>query len=228
MNTLTIDAITIRKDSEGRYCLNDFHKAAGGCSKDAPYRFTEGSTASGLAAILNEEFQARKTELEPLVVIHGGAKKGTYAVKELVYAYAMWISPSFHLKVIRVFEEYATNGMVMKPEVAQQAFDNPKVFMAKALMLAQETLEKYAQEIKELEHDRDHVSVRQFERELGIYLTRPQRNRLASYARNYCLNRGLPIEKEVMYVQTPYYQGDAEVNIYPVEALRYARDLVLG
>lgn len=53
----------------------------------------------------------------------------------------MWISPSFHLKVIRVFEEYATNGMVMKPEVVKQAFDDPKVFMAKALMLAQETLE---------------------------------------------------------------------------------------
>ena len=49
----------------------------------------------------------------------------------------MWISPSFHLKVIRVFKEYATKGMVMKPEVAQQAFDDPKVFMAKALMLAQ-------------------------------------------------------------------------------------------
>lgn len=94
-------------------------------------------------------------------------------------------------------------------------------------MLAQETLDKYAQEIKELEHDRDHVSLREFERELGIYLTRPQRNRLASYARNYCLNKGLPIEKEVMYVQTSCYRGDTEVNIYPVEALRYARDLVI-
>ena len=28
MNTLTIDTITIRKDSEGRYCLNDLHKTA--------------------------------------------------------------------------------------------------------------------------------------------------------------------------------------------------------
>ena len=46
----------------------------------------------------------------------------------------MWISPSFHLKVIQVFKEYATKGMVMKPEVAKQAFDDPKVFMAKALM----------------------------------------------------------------------------------------------
>ena len=50
----------------------------------------------------------------------------------------MWISPSFHLKVIRVFKEYATKGMVMKPEVAEQAINDPKVFMAKAIALVDE------------------------------------------------------------------------------------------
>ena len=223
MNTLTIDTITIRKDNEGRYCLNDLHKAAGGSPTNAPAQWFRTDSTE---ALVQELENCADMHTLP-VTTKMGRSGGTYVCEELVYAYAMWISPSFHLKVIRVFKEYATKGMVMKPEVAKQAFDDPKVFMAKALMLAQETLDKYAQEIKELEHDRDHVSVRQFERELGIYLTRPQRNRLASHARNYCLNRGLPIEKEVMHVQTPYYQGDTEVNIYPIEALRYARDLVI-
>lgn len=124
--------------------MNDLHKAAGGAEKDEPNRYARTGGFRNLIAAIRNEYESNpaknggKDWVTPCMTA-GGRNGGTYVVKELVYAYAMWVSADFHLKVIRVFEEYATKGMVMKPEVAQQAFDDPKVFMAKALML-QKTL----------------------------------------------------------------------------------------
>ena len=48
-------------------------------------------------------------------MVRGGLNQGTYAVKQIVYAYAMWISPSFNLKVINTFDALITQ----RPQLPQ-------------------------------------------------------------------------------------------------------------
>ncbi|MRR51849.1 MAG: KilA-N domain-containing protein [Rhodocyclaceae bacterium] len=95
--SLSVGSVSIRQDAEGRYCLNDLHKAAGGEKKNQPRYFL----ANKQTKYLIEEIEFSGI---PLVMTHEGRTGGTYVCKELVYSYAMWISPSFHLKVIRAYD----------------------------------------------------------------------------------------------------------------------------
>lgn len=97
-SSLTIDSIAIR-ELDGLFSLNDLHKAGGSKAKDRPNYF-----------LANEKTQALIVQIEQgrisgiaMKAIHGGSNPGTYACRELVIAYAAWISAAFHLKVIRVF-----------------------------------------------------------------------------------------------------------------------------
>ena len=96
---LTIADIVIRQDEQGRYCLNDLHVSSGNESKHKPANFLRNQQAIDLIELLKSE------KLEPVNVING---IGTLAVKEVVYAYAMWISPVFTLKVIRAYDALVT------------------------------------------------------------------------------------------------------------------------
>lgn len=104
-SALTISDISIRQDSEGRYCLNDLHKAAGGHKNHQPSNWLRTQQTQDLISEieLGSGNSDLNTHIRGIKKI-GGRYGSTYVVKELVYAYAMWISASFSLKVIRAYD----------------------------------------------------------------------------------------------------------------------------
>ncbi|MCG4254228.1 phage antirepressor KilAC domain-containing protein [Acetobacter senegalensis] len=117
-STLSILGTTIRRDAEGRFCLNDCHKASGGLKKDGPSYFLATSKAQELISKLASEGHTGKSA-GPLKVVNDGINNGTYASKEVIYAYAMWINVDFHLTVIRAFDALVT-GQITPPALSEQ------------------------------------------------------------------------------------------------------------
>jgi len=64
------------------------------------------------AALIKALDRSADSQSAPVEIVSGGSWQGTYVVKELVYAYAMWISPEFNLRVIR-----ASDALVTRPQV---------------------------------------------------------------------------------------------------------------
>ncbi|WP_181155077.1 phage antirepressor KilAC domain-containing protein [Burkholderia multivorans] len=116
MNALTITGVAIRTDAEGRYCLNDLHRAAGGEKRHQPSDWLKLQQTNDLVAELADAIPG-------IPGIQSKQGLGTFVVKELVYAYAMWISPAFHLKVIRAYDEMVSGGQVAAASLPN--FANP-------------------------------------------------------------------------------------------------------
>jgi len=102
-SAVTIGSTAIRQHN-GLYSLNDLHKASGNDDKHQPSFFLRNDQTQ---ALINEIQSANmQTAIE---TINGGKYRGTYACRELVIAYAAWISAAFQLQVIRVFLCHADN-----------------------------------------------------------------------------------------------------------------------
>ena len=93
MNLIQISNVSIRQHN-GLYSLNDLHRASGGEDKNAPRRWLQNQQTIDLI---------KQCEIDGFPSILSKQGLGTFACKELICAYATWISPKFFLQVIRTF-----------------------------------------------------------------------------------------------------------------------------
>lgn len=100
MKSLLINSTEITTDSEGRFSLNNLHQASGGEAKTKPALFMQNKGFKDFVELLKVD----NPTFEPVSKKQGRYNGGTWVCKELVYKYAMWVNPSFELKVIRTFD----------------------------------------------------------------------------------------------------------------------------
>ncbi|MGL4674752.1 MAG: KilA-N domain-containing protein, partial [Wohlfahrtiimonas sp.] len=114
-NSLSIGNFSIRQ-FDGLYSLNDLHKASGGLNKHKPTFFLRNDQTQALieeidrVANLQLAQNNHSSEVRTAIKVkHGGTNSGTYVCKEIAIAYAMWVSASFMLLVIRTFDSVVNN-----------------------------------------------------------------------------------------------------------------------
>ncbi|MBY7766630.1 KilA-N domain-containing protein [Vibrio fluvialis] len=108
MPNLTIVSKEIRI-LNGLYSLNDLHKVSGSAKKHQPHQFLRNDQTRDLISEIDRSANSRIA----YEAYRGGKHQGTWVCKELVYAYAMWISARFHLQVIRAFD-----AITSQPQIA--------------------------------------------------------------------------------------------------------------
>lgn len=167
MHDLIIADHPIRRDSAGRYSLNDLYRASGGANRhrpslwlanrqtreivallvneisgrEIPPRTSETETLSGREFLLREPPTGRefppapapqnKQEFLLIPPVETTQKSGAWVVEELVYAYAMWVSPAFHLRVIRAYRALMTGRLAASDatlERTRQALAQTEVY----------------------------------------------------------------------------------------------------
>ena len=114
-NSIMIEGISVRQHNDGNFCLNDLQRAAVANPRETRssrslevYEFMRRVETLTMIDLLEKETTGNP-RIAPVVTVPG-RNGGTYVCKELVYAYAMWISPAFNLKVIRTFDAALTKA----------------------------------------------------------------------------------------------------------------------
>ncbi|MDG6319407.1 P22AR C-terminal domain-containing protein [Glaesserella parasuis] len=150
MSNLSILKTSIRT-YENLYSLNDLHIASGSEDKHRPTFFVRLETTKELVSEIQKE-----DPTNPVIICKNGI--GTYACEELVLAYAMWISPKFHLVVLRAFlamhkgelQNQQQNQPLVKPEVRYPAsFTGAEIYSLVWLLISHRNMNDLLGELEQ-------------------------------------------------------------------------------
>ena len=125
---IRILGVTIHKSSNGLYSLTDLFKASGAKAKDRPtYWLKRQDTKSLVSELEGENSDVRfltAVKNQRVIEVINGDGGGTFVCNELVYDYAMWISKSFMIRVIRAFDHLANDRILEAQTIANTAINN--------------------------------------------------------------------------------------------------------
>ena len=111
---IIIATTAIRKDSHGRYNLNDLHKAAiasgHATDNERPGEFLRNEGVKAFVAAVDEDAKSDAENPASVHSIKGGKSQGTYAVELVAIRYAAWINPKFEVQVYRTFQAAVKQG----------------------------------------------------------------------------------------------------------------------
>lgn len=102
MAALQLGKITILQSSNGLYSLKDLWKSHGNKSK-RPKEWLRNKATQEYISFLQSEIPPSLFNQEVIEVLHGN-NGDTFVCRELVFSYAMWVSPKFHHLVIKTFD----------------------------------------------------------------------------------------------------------------------------
>lgn len=108
---------SITSDEDGMFNLNQLHKASGNRNAE---KVTYWKNNIQTLAFIEEFLQSRNSDFA-IKTVRGGKKPGTWAVEEIVYHYAAWISPEFHVAVIEAFTALANGNVKKAKEIVRTA-----------------------------------------------------------------------------------------------------------
>ncbi|MFW9606347.1 MAG: KilA-N domain-containing protein [Pseudomonas sp.] len=104
MSIIEVCGVSVRRDAEGRYSLNDLHKAAiaNGNATDSqkPTKFLRTDGVKAFVEVLDLEGQ----NCPSIKTVKGRGITGTFAVELVAIRYAAWINPAFEVSVYRTFQ----------------------------------------------------------------------------------------------------------------------------